>query len=383
MSTIHPTLDRFIRIVAPRLNSKAQTAKGILRALKSCHPDYQVGVLAHLRLKPSRLSASVWKAEEAERKSYPEAKRAKADKNFRKNFLARLRRQEKRLLTIPHTIEGVDYALANRTETNKALQEILHQRILMGLDADKQPSIHDMIDKFSSIISIPYGRENLARQHGAKLDMRGKSACVIMSYENKLYYEEPETKWKNGRPVKYTRATRDNYVRSFAIIRDDKTLDFAFVNKTHTIILPEGYKWDTDHNGIRAVEVGHPGNDHHPTANDLLGFDVADYIINIIETNKRLRAEEQARKQVERAELDGVFVCLADSLRAGNCLAGTLSFGERHGLDQHQHYSAQQLLDIANGDTYRVRLALSAARRRHTEEMQRGYANLADHYVPQ
>ena len=93
------------------------------------------------------------------------------------------------------------------------------------------------------------------------------------------------------------------------------------------------------------------------------------------ETRQRMAAE----RAVEAAAVAGVYVCLADSIRAGNCRQGTLNFGQRHGLDPARHYSAPDLLAMANGDASRVRVAVTAARLRHEREMTAGVCELADH----
>lgn len=82
---------------------------------------------------------------------------------------------------------------------------------------------------------------------------------------------------------------------------------------------------------------------------------------------------------VERGEADGVYVCLADSLRAGNCRAGSESYAARHNLDASRHYPAGDLRSIANGDAKFVRAAIIAAFRRHSREMRQGFALLSDH----
>jgi hypothetical protein len=94
-----------------------------------------------------------------------------------------------------------------------------------------------------------------------------------------------------------------------------------------------------------------------------------------------MRLRWAAENAAEIAQNEGVFVCLADSIRAGNCKIGTLNFAERHRLDTSRHYTAIELLAQANGDAGRVRLAITAARFRHNQEMDRGYCDLSEHTV--
>jgi hypothetical protein len=76
---------------------------------------------------------------------------------------------------------------------------------------------------------------------------------------------------------------------------------------------------------------------------------------------------------------NGVFVCAADSQRAGNCVAGTQSFADRHALDISKHYRAAELMAVCNGDARYVRAAILAGLRREKIESKNGYALLSDH----
>lgn len=134
---------------------------------------------------------------------------------------------------------------------------------------------------------------------------------------------------------------------------------------------------DSDANGLR-LRIG--PDDYHPSPDELRKWDVAGWVARIrtnAETRRRLAAESAA----EAAEAADVWVCIADSLRAGNCRAGTEQFAARHGLSTTAHYRAPQLLGIANGDYSRVRLAVKAACIRDRAERERGYAILSEHSV--
>jgi hypothetical protein len=82
---------------------------------------------------------------------------------------------------------------------------------------------------------------------------------------------------------------------------------------------------------------------------------------------------------IDKGEAAGVAVCLADSLRAGNCRPGSESFARQHGLDSRAHYSAAELLAVANGSTRFVRAAVVSAIRRERKELAAGVCLLADH----
>jgi Arc/MetJ-type ribon-helix-helix transcriptional regulator len=103
------------------------------------------------------------------------------------------------------------------------------------------------------------------------------------------------------------------------------------------------------------------------------------------EDRAKLRATEQERKEacarIRRAEKEGCLVCLADSLKAGNCRGGSESWARRHGIDPMAHTLPSVLLAKANGEYRRVSLVVTVALRRHEREMRQGYADLSEHYV--
>ena len=204
--------------------------------------------------------------------------------------------------------------------------------------------------------------------------MRGKDAQVIPhdgpSY---LHHEEPETEWKNGRPVRYTRATYDNYVRSIAYV-DGQTLDYLIHYTRNQVTLPNEYEWHVDENGLCARDKVRTAADYHVDASWLLAG--ADAIVQIIESNRERREQLAAERAIERAKMRGVYVGIRDSVRAGNCEAGTRQFASRHKLDPKRRYPAEQLFELANGNADRVRIAIAAAVKRHKQELEQGYCEL-------
>jgi hypothetical protein len=95
----------------------------------------------------------------------------------------------------------------------------------------------------------------------------------------------------------------------------------------------------------------------------------------------RERNYEQSELEaiVAHGEAEGVYVCAADSYRAGNCRPGTASFAETHHLDLGRHYAAGELLSVSNGNTRFVRAAVIAALRRERREAKEGVCLIADH----
>ena len=173
-------------------------------------------------------------------------------------------------------------------------------------------------------------------------------------------------------------------VQSYATCRDFREAVLVIAGKEHRIKAPRGYRWDVDKNGLLLRAKSDRRADYHPTATELLG-PVAAIVATLKEnfaTRKAARAKEAQRlAAIRRAETEGATVCLRDSVRAGNCLAGSLTWAQRHGLDPSRHYRPSEVLSLANGDAHRVALVVTLALKRHREEMERGFAVLADHQV--
>lgn len=157
---------------------------------------------------------------------------------------------------------------------------------------------------------------------------------------------------------------------------------------------PRGYRWDRDKNGLRIVSMSDQRRDYHPNSDDLRSYDARALAKKAAELHAvrkaqaakareeyrlaKLSADEQT-KLIAKAEREGATVCLKDSIKAGNCRAGSEQFAQRHNLDPTKHYRPSQLLRIANGDAHRVKLVVAVALRRHRHEMAVGYALLEDH----
>lgn len=186
----------------------------------------------------------------------------------------------------------------------------------------------------------------------------------------------------------WTKVTYHPMIRSYGWIDREGRLAVRFADlPLRRIKAPHGYRWDKDRNGFRLVANRNNDADYHPTASDLLSMTPRQIAAELRENytrreaQRKLAREEQrrAKNAVKRAEKEGCRVCLTDSLRAGNCEAGTRYWASRHGLNAANHYRPSEVLDLANGDVRRVALVVDVALRRHRQEMARGHALLADH----
>lgn len=145
-----------------------------------------------------------------------------------------------------------------------------------------------------------------------------------------------------------------------------------------TVQAGRGYKWDTDKNGVRLVRLA-DGADYHPSSDEIRAgrASIVATLHERADTRKKAAiAAKRDAKIIADACKDGVWVCLADAISAGNCRAGTEQFARRHNLDIRRHYRAE-VLPREQGDTSRrVALAVLAAQRRQVRDMERGYAEI-------
>ena len=188
------------------------------------------------------------------------------------------------------------------------------------------------------------------------------------------------TEWdRKGRPH-YTRASDTSWVLSAAVLRRGVLTYWHQApggeRERWELAPPEGVRWDRDNNGLRLVAGP---DDYHPSWSELRG--PVGPLVAALRANAERRRQVAALAAAEAADFAGVLVCLADSVRAGNCRAGSLAFAARHGLDARRHYGALELLTAAgsNGDLGRVRLAIRAAFERTRAEEAAGVCELAAH----
>lgn len=382
----HNSFER-MQAVASALGSTAATARGVAKFLLGkvapevwrYHRDRAKAAIRAAVCPSAPLTVAQWQADCKRRKADPDAKRARHDKTFRRRYLAGLRRREVKALafdgtTLAGLVQRIDSGAARKAD----LAECARLRsIVTGKEC--MPVVLPRVSSESHPLRSIRIDEQTARKLGDEINMRGKDATLRATIKASYgVHEDAYTDWSSGKP-RGVRATHDNYVRSFGLIVSPTRLEAIFHTRAVTVELPDGFIWDRDDNGLRAVCADSRRDDCHPSAADLLRKDAAAHLVATIAANRQRREAMASQAAVEAATVAGVYVCLADSLRAGNCKAGTLSFAERHHLDAKRHYSAPELLAMANGDGNRVRLAVTAARLRHEREEKAGVCVLAEH----
>ena len=328
----------------------------------------------------SRLFAGNWKQAEAVRVSDADAKRARDDKKFHVKYLRALAREVAQLNRQPVTLVGVSAYVAGENSRKIRIAKInairkiatgknLPPFVAAPLSAPariisawncKKPSTAAEFEKFT-------GSDLLT--HGRKWELSAGLSDEILADVDNESKKDRRGKWRTISNADH-RAT----FRCFGLVCNSATLAVAFGKKEFCLVLPLGMRWEIDANGIKAVAGP---DDYHPTMADCLAG--VGIIAEKLAANKITREKLAAEKLADAAEMAGVFVCVRDSLRAGNCLAGTQSFAQRHNLDCRRHYSAPEILAQANGDESRVRLAIRAAISQHKIDCERGYSVIDEH----
>lgn len=172
----------------------------------------------------------------------------------------------------------------------------------------------------------------------------------------------------------------------FVYVRID-TNDGLF---SKNIKAPRGFHWTIDKNGIKLQSNSIKSKDYHPSTSDFLVYRdsksqfhtlITDKANQLYEKRKSILEEQFIEKRMlKNLKNSDCYVSFLDSINAGNCPAGTISWIERNNLEKNKHYKLSVLLRHLENDQ-RVKLAAIFAYRRHEQEIQRGYSKLAEHYL--
>lgn len=326
-----------------------------------------------------KMTQESWARTVAARTTDADIKRAKADKKYRKTFLARCRRELSHIVSIvPANLDAALHLIAHRSAPVAQAKELCRK---IDTATGKTTPRNWAWQPSRSILELSAGDKDLLRKAGIKWTTAGKDWDInAISGESWHHYTQGETEWKGGKPKHYTRTENEWNVRALLVpvASDPRTAEGIIHTTRHSLTLQAGYTWGYVGESIAAIDQN--GNEYHPMARDLARKDASAYICAQIATLSAKRAaEKSAIEAVEKAEQEGAAICLRDSIKAGNCEAGTRQFAARHGLDPQRHYRPTELLAIANGDAHRVRLAVAVGLRRHRQEMRQGFALLEDH----
>lgn len=200
----------------------------------------------------------------------------------------------------------------------------------------------------------------------------------------------------------YNRYSYRPMIQSFGYIVNKNTMYF----KTDTddgiisrvIKSPKGFHFAIDQLGIKIQSNSIKSMEYHFTALDLLPYAIKknDYksgqlMVAIAKNNYQLRKKtdlksdifsddvSKVNKVLNYAHKLGVKISIVDSIKAGNCLAGTESWMQKNKLE-HKHYPVFIISSRMNNDR-RVKIAILQAIERTKIESARGYSMLNDHYL--
>lgn len=181
---------------------------------------------------------------------------------------------------------------------------------------------------------------------------------------------------------KFKRFTGSEYtpkLQSCGRISPDRSVLGALIDaQQYALIAPRGYFWDIDQNGIRIVR-SRDGADYHPDSSDVVaGIKRCQHrLISLAETRRKKAVEVKAQARVTKSydlilRKIGIVCTFKDSIRAGNCRAGTEAYCIRHGIPLQACIPADKL----PRDSERVERVIAEAKRRTIIELQRGYAEI-------
>ena len=204
---------------------------------------------------------------------------------------------------------------------------------------------------------------------------------------------------------KYERFSYTIQVQSFGYMVNKNTLYFRTDTDqgiiSRTIKAPRGFHFAIDHLGFKIQSNAIKSMDYHFTAIDLLPYAIKknDYksgqlMVAIAKSNYQARKQvnlksdifspdpKKVNRVIKEAERLKVQISIVDSIKAGNCLAGTQVWAMRNHLNTSNHYQIQSITDKLDGENRdRVKLVILRAIERTKNELERGYSLLQDHYM--
>ena len=265
-----------------------------------------------------------------------------------------------------------------------------------------------------TFIKSNYAMEELPRQ--CRLIPIGSSRSNFLERihnTRKKNYQEPEPIFSSsklftndlGRYSKsctYKKYSYTPMIQSFGYLINKNTMYIRIDSNrgviSRLISSPWGYHFSSDSNGLKLQSNSIRAMDYHFTALDLiLGNSQKQPMKEIVrkckanyQTRKQAKLEsnifsddpKQVNKVIREAERLKVQISIVDSLKAGNCRAGTQVWARSNHMNTSKHYQIQSIydkLDDENKD--RVKLVILKAIERTKQELARGFSLLQDHYL--
>ena len=362
-------LQKLIDSAVQRATKKGSTAKsmrGRLRFLRRLGPDmthfgFYKWIESHRSMKVvnlaySNLELGRIRNHHKNRRKDADAKRAANDKQFRKQFSAALREEAEKLVTRKEIRDFSDQVWSERNKIDSHLQNIDRQ-----LEIAKSPVLRTKLNLRNLGVACVNIKVTAAVKAGGTIIRRGKDWKSYVCIEPSHVICKPGwTEWRNGRPISYTRASNDSYVRSVAMIQSSgNSLDYLLHETIYSVAAPTHFHWKIDDYGVKLVDT--TGADYHPSGEELILPNAGDHCRDQLLTNSKKRAT-----LTKHDAFGDVRVSMQDSLEAGNCPAGSSRFAQTHGLDAHGYYSPELLLRISRPSEERqVRATIAVAVKNH------------------
>lgn len=338
------TLNQYRKELIARFGrTEARTVKGLVSFWKSNRRPVSV-----LQFKPSRdalkcscnMRRTEYEEAEKTRKSQAEEKRAKYDKKFRNNWVKRLKRK---VLPFAKPIESAQQYVEWRLAA--------HEINSLNVKITKLGGIKVSIPDRPAMVAIERELSDKDKKHirqrigGRALDVAQWcfDAGWVDAVVAHVYNESGGTK-RRGFYTKQQACHKILYQSFGVVVKGGMELSVLQNGNPSSFTLPEGYIFGADSEGLKIVRQS-DGRDFHPFSGyeelkqPLSQADVDTFVprMLVLDAARDRQIQEEAEKQRLQALFDqdarNTRVTLQDSLYAGNCRAGSLSFGQRLGYD--------------------------------------------------
>lgn len=177
--------------------------------------------------------------------------------------------------------------------------------------------------------------------------------------------------WAKWKQVLLIHACYEIKGRTLHLSRDHWVIDGLILHETKHVI-PVGWKWVETGSGIAVQKRGDEDVDYHPTRDEWDEFQrglttVSDFCQKAIDNASKRR--QFHRNELQIAELINnnlISVSIYDSIRSGNCAAGTIEYCRQHGYSTEKsgdliHVNAKLLNKSSNRVQSAIRMAVERA----------------------
>ena len=227
--------------------------------------------------------------------------------------------------------------------------------------------------------------EDIARRRQPRLQNWGTSQPHCDMRQKHVAVREVDHGNYSSR-CRYTRMSYHASVRCCGRVTSRRLL-WYYGSDCTVFLAPRGWFFGRDDSGLFIARNGdhRVGHRYHFDSDDLHAGIRA---LTAAARNHRHRQQQAAKelalkkrlqdpKLVRQALRLGVWVTFADSLRSGNCGAGTQRFCADFGLDPRRAYPVDVVQRISAGQrNFQVQRAIDAAVQRSVEDLMRGYCLL-------